>query len=171
MIMKEIRLEKITLNMGAGDNAQKLESSKKVLELLAGKKVAVTKTKKRTTFGTPKGKEIGVMVTLRRKEADEMLKKLAKAIEFKIKPSQFDNSGNFSFGVKEYIHIQGAHYDPEIGILGLDVAVTLERPGFRVKRRKNPSKIGKGHRIKKEEAMEWAKNFGFRIIEKEEEQY
>lgn len=170
--MKDLRLEKVTLNMGAGDSAPRLEASKKVLAVLTGKKVVVTKTSKRTTFGTPKKKAIGVKVTLRKKEAVELLQRLMKAVEAKIKPSQFDSSGNFSFGIKEYIHIPGANYDPDIGILGLDVAVTLEKPGFRVKRRaKKKSVVGKGHTISKEEAIKWAEKFGFIVKEEEEETF
>lgn len=170
--MREVRLEKVTLNMGAADNTQVLESSKKVLSLLTGKKVIVTKTKKRTTFGMPKGSEIGVKVTLRKKEGEEMLHRFLTAIEQKITPPQFDKNGNFSFGIKEYIHIPGMSYDPDIGILGLDVAVTLERQGFRVKRRRiKKTVIGKRHHISREESMEWAKKFGFLIVEKREETF
>lgn len=56
-------------------------------------------------------------------------------------------------------------YDPEIGIFGMDVCVTLERPGFRIKRKRMGTKIGKKHLIKPEEAMEWAsKNYGVEIV-------
>lgn len=166
--MRQIRLEKITLNMGAGDSAQKLEASKKILEKVSGKKVVLTRTSKRTTFGMPKKKAIGVKVTLRKNEAEALLKKLMKANENVIKPRQFDRQGSFSFGVKEYIHIPGVAYDPALGILGLDVAVTLERPGFRVKKRRKQGKVGKRHAISREEAMAWAEQFGFKIQEREE---
>jgi len=169
---KDVFLEKITLNMGAGDNTQQLENSKKVLEKLSGKKVVLIKTKKRSTFGTPKNRGIGVKVTLRGREAADMLERLRKAIENKIKPTQFDSQGNFSFGVKEYIHIPGINYDPDIGILGLDVAVTLQRIGFRVsKRRIRPGRVGKNQLISKEESMEWAKKNGFLIVDKVEEPF
>ncbi len=170
--MREIRLEKVTLNMGAGDSAQRLEASKKVLTAITGRKVVVIKTVKRSTFGTAKGRPMGVKVTLRGKEAEEMLGRLMKAVENRIKPSYFDSSGNFSFGIKEYIHIPGASYDPDIGILGLDAAVTLERPGFRVKKRKSGrTPIGRKHAISPEESMEWARKFGFTVTEEEEKEF
>jgi len=50
---------------------------------------------------------------------------------------QFDDHGNIAFGIHEYINIQGINYNPEIGIIGFQVCVTLERPGFRIKKRKN----------------------------------
>lgn len=169
--MRAIRLEKVTLNMGAGDAHQKVESSKKLLSLLTGKKVVVTKTKKRTTFGSAKGRDIGAMVTLRGKEAEDMLKRLMGAIESLITPTHFDVNGNFSFGIKEYVHIPGMNYYPDIGILGFDVAVTLTRPGYRVrKRRIRPAPLGKQHIITAEEAMQWAQSFGFVVRSKESEQ-
>ncbi len=169
-LMREIRLEKVTLNMGIGEAGPKLEKGKKILETITGKKIVITKTRKRSTFGVPKGKDIGVKVTLRGKEAREFLERAFKSLDNRIRPSCFDTSGSFSFGIHEYINIPGVKYDPEVGITGMDVAVTLERPGFRIKRRMlRPKKIGKGHRISREEAMEWAKReFGIEIMEGEE---
>lgn len=164
--MKIIRIGKITLNMGMGEPGPKIDAAKKVLKTITGRKVVVTKSRKRSTFGVAKGRDIGVKVTIRGKAARELLKKLLEAVDNKLKSSQFDLNGNFSFGIHEYIHIPDMKYDPEIGILGFDVAVTLERPGFRIKEKRNPSKIGKSHRIKKEEAMEFIKKeFGTKIEE------
>ena len=95
---------------------------------------------------------------MRGTDAIEFLKKAIQAAEGRLKESQFDANGNFSFGVHEYINIPGVKYDPDVGILGMDVAVTLEKPGYRVKKRKlRPGKVGKVHLVKKEEAIEWAK--------------
>ncbi|MBL7206569.1 MAG: 50S ribosomal protein L5 [Candidatus Aenigmarchaeota archaeon] len=166
--MKQIRVEKVTLNMGAGEPGPKLNAAKKTLEIITGKKITITKSKKRSTFGVTKGREIGAMVTLRGKDACDILKRLLESLENKINPNNFDVNGNFSFGIQEYINIPGAKYDPEVGILGLDVAITLERPGFRIKRRKNPDKIGKSHMIAKEDAMKFIKKeFGTKIEEDE----
>ena len=61
-----------------------------------------------------------------------------------------------SFGIHEYIDIPDINYDPAIGMLGFQVSVTLSRPGFRVKfRKKHPKKIGKDHRIRKEDAISY----------------
>jgi large subunit ribosomal protein L5 len=155
--MREIRLEKVTLNIGAGEAGEKLETAKKLLEKLSGIKVVVTKTRKRSTFGVAKNRPIGVKVTLRGEKAKEFLKSALKANENRLKPEQFDNSGNFSFGIKEYIDIPGVKYDHEIGIMGMDVCVTLTRPGYGISKRKiRPKKIGKAHRITKDEAQAWA---------------
>jgi large subunit ribosomal protein L5 len=164
--MKEIRLAKVTLNMCTGAPGPDLENAAKLLEAISGKKVVKTKSKKRSTFGVPKGRDIGVMITLRGAEAKDLLARMLKASENKIKASQFDANGNFSLGIAEYINIPGVEYDPEIGIVGLDVSVTLERPGFRVSRRAyRKQKVGKPHRITPEEAIEWAKKeFGVEVV-------
>ncbi|MEM5798372.1 MAG: 50S ribosomal protein L5 [Candidatus Aenigmatarchaeota archaeon] len=163
--MREIRLEKVTINIGAGEAGPKLEKAKTLLEKIIGKKVVITKTKKRTTFGMAKGRPIGVKVTLRGKEAMEWLKRFLQANDNKLSATQFD-AGNFSFGVKEYVHIPGVRYIPEIGLLGMDVCVTLKRPGFRIKMRKiKKKKIGKRHMITKEDTINWVKtNLGVRIV-------
>lgn len=157
--MKKIRLGKVTLNIGAGESGQKLEKAKKLMEKLTGKKVVITKTHKRTTFGMAKGRPIGVKVTLRGQDAMNFLKAAFHATGNKLKETNFDTTGNFSFGLEEYINLPIIKYDPEIGILGLDVTVTLERPGYRIKTRMiRPKKIGKGHTIKKDEAIEFVKS-------------
>ncbi|MEM5882910.1 MAG: 50S ribosomal protein L5 [Candidatus Aenigmatarchaeota archaeon] len=165
--MREIRIEKVTLNVGCAADLQKIERAKRLLEYLTQRKPVVTKSKRRSTFGVAKGKPVGVKVTLRKKKALEFLKKALEAVDKKLEASKFDNNGNFSFGIKEYIEIPGVKYSHEIGMLGLDVCVTLERPGFRIKRRRiQKRKIPKEHRITREEAMEWVKkNLGVEVVE------
>jgi large subunit ribosomal protein L5 len=163
--MKSIRIEKITLNIGCGGAGEKLDKAKKLLEFLTEKKVVITTTRSRTSFGMAKGRPIGCKVTLRGKNAEEFLKKALSAVDSKLSKNIFDKHGSFSFGIKEHIDIPGIRYDPEIGIFGMDVCVTLERPGFRVKRKKFPGKIGKKHLIYPEEAMEWVvKNYKVELI-------
>ncbi|MBI4173846.1 MAG: 50S ribosomal protein L5 [Candidatus Aenigmarchaeota archaeon] len=159
--MRAIRVAKLTLNIGAGEAGEKLDKAKLVLERIAGAKPVTTNAHERTTFGTPKGKPIGTKVTLRGAAAMAVLKKLLDAKERRLKPGNFDKYGNFAFGIEEYINIPGMKYDPDVGIMGLDVAVTLERPGYRVKRRKlRPAKVGKAHQITKEDAIAFATGLG-----------
>lgn len=165
--MREIKIEKVTLNIGCGDDKDKIEKAKKLLEYLTEGKPLVTKSKRRSTFGVTIGKPIGAMVTLRGVKALEFLKKALDATEKKLKSSQFDSEGNFSIGIREYIDMPGVKYQHAVGMLGLDVAVTLERAGFRIKRRRmQQRKIPAKHRINKEDAMNWLKNsFGVNIVE------
>ena len=164
--MKNIKIEKVTINIGCGDSGEKLERAKKLLERLINKKIVVTKTHGRTTFGMAKGRPIGVKVTLRRKDAEEFLKRALDALDFKLPENIFDKQGSFSFGIKEHIDLPGVKYDPELGIFGMDVSVTLERPGFRIKKKRIPNKIGKSHLIKPEEARDWiVKNYNVEVVE------
>lgn len=162
--MREIRIEKVTLNMGCGGDKKKIEKSQKFLSTITGQEPVVTTTHKRTTFGTSKGKPMGVKVTLRGKRAKEILQDTFEALDKKLKKGQI-NDGNFSFGIKESIDLPNVKYDPDIGIVGLDVCVNLERPGFRVKRRrKRPSKIGKKHLITKDQTIKWIEKQGVEVV-------
>jgi large subunit ribosomal protein L5 len=164
--MREIRVEKVTLNIGCGGDLQKIERAQKLLEKLTGQKPVITKSRRRSTFGIAKGKPVGVKVTLRKEKALNFLRLVLQAVG-KLKASQFDNEGNLNIGIKEYIDLPGVKYLPEIGMLGFDVAITLERPGFRIKRRRiKKRKIPNKVKIKKEEAIKWFKEkFGVSIVE------
>ncbi|RLF05045.1 MAG: 50S ribosomal protein L5, partial [Thermoprotei archaeon] len=74
--------------------------------------------------------------------------------------------GNFSFGIKEHISLPGVKYDPMLGIFGFDVCVTIERPGYRVmRRRRKRSDIGKNHRVIREESIKFVQEFlGVKVI-------
>ncbi len=162
--MREIRVEKIVINIGCGEGGEKLEKAKKILVLLTKNIVVATQTSKRTTFGTPKGRPIGCMTTLRGKEAVEFLKKAFEAVDNKLPLRVFDRQGSFSFGIREYIDIPGARYDPEIGLYGMDVCVSLGRKGFRVLRKRISTHLGKGHRIAPQEAAQFiSQKFGIKV--------
>lgn len=156
--MREIRIEKVTLNIGAGGPGEKLEKAKGLLKELTGMEAKETEAKSKSAFGVSKGRAIGAKVTLRGKEGKEFLEKIFQAKGEKVSRSNFDSQGNLSIGIKEHIDLPGTDYNPEIGIFGLDVTVTLERPGFHVKRRKVSKEIGKNHRISKEEAIDFIKD-------------
>ncbi len=153
--MKQIRVEKVTLNIGAGKDAQLLEKGMKLLEQLTGIPPVKTVTKKRIPgWGLRPGLPIGCKITLRGKQAEEVIPRLLSAKENHLKKNNYDDAGNISFGIPEYIDIDGSKYDPEIGIIGLQACISLERPGYRVKRRNfRPGKVNKKHLIKKDEAV------------------
>ncbi len=166
--MREIRIGKVAINIGVGKSGEPIERAKKVLEEIAGQRPSSRLAKDTIRdFGIHKGEPIGVMVTLRGEKAIQALKKLFAAKNNQVKASSFDNFGNFSFGIKEHIDIPGIRYKPEIGIFGMDVSVALERRGFRVARRsKMPARIGKAHRITKEDAISFFKEkLGVQVVE------
>ena len=170
--MQEIRIEKLTLNIGVGDSGDKLDKAMSLLKEISGEKPIKTKTTKRIpTWNIRPKLAIGAKVTLRGGKAEKMLTRLLKSVNNMIQKRKFDDYGNFSFGIKEYINIPEVEYIPEIGIIGLEAAVTLERRGFRVKRRiLRKNRVGKKHLITKEQSMDFIRNkFNAEITEKEEE--
>lgn len=166
--MREVRIEKVTLNIGVGEGGEKLSKAETLLERLCGQKPFRTLAKKTIReFGMKRGDPVGVKVTLRGKKAEEMLVRLLQAVDNRLSSKCFDGNGNFSFGIREYIDIPGVKYDPELGMFGMDVCVSLERPGFRVKRRKRQrAKIPPSHRIGKEEAIKFVtEKLGVTVVE------
>ena len=159
-IMKQIQIEKITLNVGAGKDPKKLEKGVMLLKHLTGIEPVKTITQKRIpTWGLRPGLPIGCKLTIRNREMiKELLTRFLKAKNNTLKESQLDENGNVSFGIHEYIDIPGVQYNPEVGIMGFEICVTLRRPGFRIKVRKTQKrKIKKTHRISKQEAIHFMK--------------
>jgi len=156
-VMQIVQLEKVTLNIGAGKDQRVLEKGIKLIQNLTGRMPVKTKTPKRIpSWGLRPGLPIGCKLTLRRDQAKKIIERLLYAKDNKLKASQFDNCGNISFGIPEYIDIKEAEYDAEIGVMGLECAITLKKPGFRVKRRiQSPAQIGKNQKITKEEAIKF----------------
>jgi large subunit ribosomal protein L5 len=168
--MQNLRIEKVVVNICVGKSGEPLEKAKKVLAQITGQTPCTRRAKKTIKdFGIRRGEPIACIVTLRKNKAYEFLKKALEAIGNKLHESCFDQYGNFSFGIKEHIDIPGTKYIPELGIFGMDVCVSLERPGYRVKRRAyHKSKIGKKHLITSEEAMEYIHEvFGTEILRSE----
>ncbi|MFH0950624.1 MAG: 50S ribosomal protein L5 [Candidatus Micrarchaeota archaeon] len=165
--MREILIEKVTVNIGVGQPGDRLEQAKSLLERLAdGRKPVETHARRRDpVFKLRKGLPIGTKVTLRGADAKSFLEKALIAKRKVLKGSNFDKQGNFAFGVHEYIDFPGAKYDPTIAMFGFDICVSLSRRGRRVALRKlKCASVGKSHRITREEAMEFAKErFSVRI--------
>lgn len=168
--MKDIGIEKITLNMGVGQAGDMLDKAHSLMKKITGTKAALTRTMKRNpTWGLRPKLTIGTKATLRGEKARELIIRLLKSKDNKILPTSFDNEGNLAFGISEYIDIPEVEYESDVGIRGLEVNITLERAGFRVKRRRlKRRKIPLRHRINKEEAQEFMiKNFNVKL-EKDE---
>mgnify|MGYP001165323240 FL=1 len=156
-IMKKISLGKVILNIGVGKSGEPLEVAKAAIgQIVEGKATKRNAKKAQRDWGVRKGEPIGIMITLRGKDATTLLKKLLEAKGNQIKEKSFDNEGNVSFGILEHIDIPGIKYDPNIGILGLGVSVSLVRPGFNIRvRSKHKARIGKTHKITKQEAIKF----------------
>ncbi len=170
--MQQVQLEKITLNVGVGQSGEPLQRAKELLEKLSNSKPVLTAAKDRNpTFKIRKGDLIGAKVTLRKAAAQDVLGRCIKACENSLLLGNFDKNGNVSFGVKEYIDVPGMKYDPKLGMMGFDVAVTLSKPGIRVQRRKiAKTKVPQKQKVTREEAIAYIKDtFKANIKEKEDE--
>jgi len=168
--MRELKIEKVVLNIGVGQAGEKVEKAGKLLNMLTKRKPIKTISKKRIpTWNLKKNEAIGVKVTLRGKQAEEMLQKCLEAVDRKVKSSCFDGE-NFSFGIKEYIDIPGMKYNMDIGNFGLNLCTRVERKGYSVmRRRRNRSKISNTHRVKTKETEDFiTKKFNVSLITKEE---
>ena len=164
--LRTIRIEKVTINIATGKSGETLEKAKKVLNQLTDRTPATKKAKKAIKdFGVRKGEPIAAIVTLRGEDASEFLRRALEAVSNKANESNFDDYGNFSFGIKEHIEIPGTKYVPEIGIFGATIHVTLGRPGFRIRRRSiRPARIGSNHYVSRSEAVQYmSDNFATKV--------
>jgi len=165
--MLKPRIEKVVVNLNVGKSGEPLEKAFKVLKEIAGQNPVKKNAKSSIRdFGIRKGEPIACVVTLRRQPAIAFLKKVLPVIDNKISKSSFDEFGNFAFGLKEHIEIAGVKYDPDVGIFGMDICVTLNRPGDRVRdRRKRKAKVGHKHMLTPEEAILFTKQtLGVEIV-------
>ena len=164
--MKKISLEKEVLNMGIGKSGDIIEIARKALEQISGKKPSTRNAKEtQREWGVRKGEPIGVAVTIRGNDAVVLLKRLLEAKGNTVNGRAFDNFGNYSFGINEHIDIPDVKYDPQIGILGLVISVTLTRPGYSIRKRsKHKASVGKTHIITNQEAKDYlVKEYGVTI--------
>ncbi|MEM2024840.1 MAG: 50S ribosomal protein L5 [Desulfurococcaceae archaeon] len=165
--MLKPRLAKVTVNVSVGASAEKLKKVTGVLEEITGQKASFRRAKKTIKeFGIRKGEQIAAKITLRRRAAEEFLRKAFESIGYRLKASSFDELGNVCFGIEEHIRIPQVKYDPEVGIFGMDVCITIERPGYRVARRRvRRANIPRRHRVSRLEAMVLLKRlFGVEIV-------
>jgi large subunit ribosomal protein L5 len=163
--MKRINIAKIVVNIGVGKSGEPIERAKNALEELTGKKPTSRGAKENVRdFGIHKGEPIGAIVTLRKTDAFEFLKRVLESKRNVLNATSFDPFGNISLGIREHIDIPGTKYNPDIGIFGMDVCVSLTRPGYRISKKRNPKRIGKNHRISKDESIDFFKQkFGVEV--------
>jgi len=166
--MNRPRVEKVTVNISVGKSGEPLQKAIQVLEQITGQKPCLRKAKKTIRdFQIQKGEPISCMVTLRGSRGEVFLKKVLETVGNKIPASSFDGHGNFALGVKEHIELPGAKYDPRLGIFGMDVCVSLSKPGSHVgRRRRARSKVGGAQVLTDEEAIGFVREaFGVETTE------
>ncbi len=130
------KLEKIVLNMGLGADAgdgKKVKSCLDDMTLIAGQRAVITKFKKSiANFKTRKGANAGIKVTLRSSKMYEFMDRLINIALPRIKDFRglsekgIDNSGNYSFGIKEHIVFPEVNFDKVDKIRGLDITIVIK---------------------------------------------
>ena len=151
--MRTPRIEKVVVHMGVGQGGRELAEAEEILTEIAGQQpVRTVATATKPEFGIREGDPIGTKVTLRDTSAVEFLETALANVSLSGK--QFDDTGNFSFGIEDHTEFPSQEYDPTIGIYGLDVTVNLVRPGYRVAKRDHASSsIPTTHRLTVEDAI------------------
>ena len=126
------KLEKIVINVGAGDakdNSKVIDSIMTDLQTISGQKPVPTYAKKSVAnFKLREGMKIGAKVTLRGERMYEFVDRLfnialPRVRDFKgINPNAFDGRGNYSLGLKEQLIFPEIEYDKVDKIRGMDIA-------------------------------------------------
>ncbi len=165
--MSQPRIAKVTVNIGCGEGGERLERAEKVMQKLTGAKPSRTFGKvNNRELGVRPGMPIGCKATLRGAPAEDFVRRALYTRLGKVYSWSFDNQGNLQFGVKDHTDFEGERYDPDIGVFGMDVCITLEKPGHRIKhRRLLARKVPQKHRVSREEAMAFlSEKFNMEVI-------
>ena len=127
------RIEKIVLNIGAGEAAsdqKKIQSAVNDLTAIAGQKAVITRAKKAiATYKIRHGLPIGVKVTLRKERMYEFLDRLVtialpRVRDFRgLNGRSFDGNGNYALGLREHIVFVEIDYDKTENVWGMDVII------------------------------------------------
>jgi large subunit ribosomal protein L5 len=131
--MQVPRIEKIVLNIGAGEGAsdsKKITQAQNDLTAIAGQKAVVTKAKKAiAAFKITAGRPVGVKVTLRKDKMYEFLDRLVtmalpRVRDFRgLNGKSFDGRGNYAMGMKEHIVFVEIAYDKTETVWGMDIII------------------------------------------------
>lgn len=157
--MRDIHIDKVVVHMGVGESGEKLVKAENIMKTITGQ-TPIRSVAKMTqpAFNIRKGAPIGCKVTLRGKPAQKFFTTSLGIVNKTIFESQFDKSGNFSFGIEEHTDFPKMAYDPQIGIFGMDVNVVLERKGIRITRRRmEQKKLPAKQRVNKTDAIAFLK--------------
>ena len=132
-VMQVPRLEKIVINIGAGDaigNIKLLDAAMADLSQITGQKPVIRRAKKSiSNFKLKAGAAIACMVTLRKKRMYEFFDRLVNVAIPRVRdfrgtpPKSFDGRGNYTLGIKEQIIFPEVDYDKVEKIRGMNISI------------------------------------------------
>ena len=132
-LMQVPRLEKVVVNVGAGEalqNAKALDAISQDLMVITGQKPIITRAKKSiASYKLREGNPIGVKVTIRGGRMFDFLDRLmnvalARQRDFRgVSPDSFDGRGNYAIGLTEQLVWPEIDYDKIDKIKGLNICV------------------------------------------------
>ena len=130
-VMQIPKLEKIVLNVGAGEareNSKVIDAIAADMAAITGQKPYICKAKKSVAnFKLREGMNIGVKVTLRGERMYEFLDRffnvaLPRVRDFRgINPNSFDGRGNYNIGLKEQLIFPEIDFDKIDKVRGMDI--------------------------------------------------
>ncbi|MDH4257991.1 MAG: 50S ribosomal protein L5 [Candidatus Aminicenantes bacterium] len=127
------RLEKIVINIGAGEaiqNIKLLDTAKQELSLITGQWAATGRAKKSiSSFKLRKGHAIACYVTLRGKRMYEFFDRLVNIVlprvrDFRgVSPRSFDGRGNYTLGMKDQLVFPEIDYTKVEKSRGMNITI------------------------------------------------
>ena len=130
-VMQVPKLEKIIVNIGAGEGSKDekfITAAVNDLTKITGQKPVVTKARKSIAgFKIREGQAVGVKVTLRGENMYYFFEKLVKiglprVRDFRgVSAHSFDGHGNYTLGIKEQLIFPEIEYDDVVKVRGMDI--------------------------------------------------
>jgi large subunit ribosomal protein L5 len=132
-VMQVPRLEKVVVNVGAGEalqNAKALDAISQDLMIITGQKPIITRARKSiASFKLREGNPIGVKVTLRGRRMFDFIDRLlnialARQRDFRgVSPDSFDGRGNYAIGLTEQLVWPEIDYDKIDRVRGMGIII------------------------------------------------